>query len=149
MPGRDTVEFQQLFEPLYRQCHALGWRLLRDDERAEMVATEAMARAYARWSKVRSLPHPEGWTLRVAGQLAVEALADDPGTADELALAVAALPAGCRDVVVLRFLTALDSNEVGLALSMAPESVQAALREGLAELRTRLGGKGGAGVSAA
>lgn len=148
MPGRDAVEFQQLFEPLYRQCHALGRRLLHDDERAETVATEAMARAYARWSKVRSLPHPEGWTLRVTGQLAVEALAEDPGDADELALAVAALPASCRDVVVLRFLTALDSNEVGLALSMTPEAVQSALRDGLADLRGRLGTRGGAGAAA-
>jgi DNA-directed RNA polymerase specialized sigma24 family protein len=77
MAGGDTVEFQQLFEPLYRHCHALAKRLLGSDARAEAAATEALARCYARWSRVRSLPHPEGWALRTTVGLASESITED------------------------------------------------------------------------
>ena len=134
------MEFQQLFEPLYRQCHALARRLTGDDVQAEAVAAEAMARAYARWGRVRSREHPEGWILRMTGELAVEALATDDRAADELGKAVAALPAQQRDAVILRYLTALDDDEVGLVLHMTPEAVRAAVQDGLAQLRQRVGG---------
>jgi DNA-directed RNA polymerase specialized sigma24 family protein len=61
---------------------------------------------------------------------------------------VASLPARTRDAVALRYLTALNEDEVGLALGMTPESARAAVREGLADLRARLR-IGGEGVSAA
>jgi RNA polymerase sigma-70 factor (ECF subfamily) len=147
MPGRDAVEFQQLFEPLYRQCHALARRIVGNDVQAEAAASEAMARAYARWARVRSLAHPEGWVLRMTGELAVEALAVDDRAADELGRAVALLPPQQRDAVVLRYLTALDEDEVGLVLQMTPEAVRATVREGLAQLRQRVAG--GANASAA
>lgn len=147
MAGRDTVEFQQLFEPLYRQCHALARRLTGTDERAEAVAAEALARAYARWSRVRSLAHPEGWTLLTTARLAAEALAEDAGDAPSIGLSVLALEAPIRDVIVLRYLTSLDEDEVALVLGLAPETVQARIREGLAELRAR--GTWSAGASAA
>jgi RNA polymerase sigma-70 factor (ECF subfamily) len=148
MAGRDTVEFQQLFAPLYARCHALARRLVGTDARAEQVASEAMARAYARWSRVRSLPHPEGWVLRLTGELAAGSLAEDSRGANELGVAVAALSHPVRDVVVLRFLTELDDDEVALALGRTPESVRTAVQEGLAQLRNRVR-IGGAGVSAA
>ena len=147
MAGRDAVEFQQLFEPLYRQCHALARRLVGNDLQAEAVATEALARAYARWSRVRTTPHPEGWVLRMTGELAAEALAVDDRAAGELGRAVAALSPARRDAVVLRYLTALDEDEVGLVLHMTPEVVRATVGEGLAQLRERVAG--GAGVPAA
>jgi RNA polymerase sigma-70 factor (ECF subfamily) len=135
MPGRDAVEFQQLFEPLYRQCHALARRLVGNDVQAEAAATEAMARAFAKWTRVRSLPHPEGWVLRMTGELAAEALAADSRAADELGRAVAGLAPQLRDAVVLRYLTALDVDEVALVLHMTPEAVRAAVHEGLTQLR--------------
>ncbi len=140
MPGRDAVEFQQLFEPLYRQCHALARRLVGNDVQAEAAASEALARAFARWSRVRGLPHPEGWVLRLTGELAAEALAEDDRAADALGRAVAALPPQLRDAVVLQYLTALELDEVALVLHMTPEAVRAAVREGLSELRRRVGG---------
>ena len=140
MPGRDAVEFQQLFEPLYRQCHALARRLVGNDMQAEAAATEAMARAYARWTRVRSLPHPEGWVLRMTGELAAEALDHDDRAASELGRAVAGLAPQLRDAVVLRYLTALDVDEVALVLRMTPEAVRAAVHEGLAQLRLRVAG---------
>ena len=147
MAGRDAVEFQQLFEPLYRQCHALARRLVGNDMQAEAAATEAMARAFARWPRVRSMAHPEGWVLRLTGELAVEALATDDRAADELGRAVTALPPQQRDAVILRYLTALDEDEVGLVLHLTPEAVRATVRDGLVQLRQRVGG--GASVSAA
>jgi RNA polymerase sigma-70 factor (ECF subfamily) len=145
--GRDTVEFQQQFASLYRQCHALARRLLGDEARAEAVASEAMARAYARWQRVRSLPHPEGWVLRLTGELAAGVLAEDRRGANELGAAVAALAAPLRDVMVLRFLTQLDDDEVALALGMTPESVRASVRDGVTQLRNRV--RIGAGVPVA
>ena len=133
------MEFQQLFEPLYRQCHALARRLVGNDMQAEAAASEAMARAFARWSRVRSLPHPEGWVLRMTGELAAEALAADDRAADALGRAVAALPPQLRDAVVLRYLTALELDEAALVLHMTPEAVRAAVHEGLTQLRQRMG----------
>ena len=34
---------------------------------------DAMARALVRWSRVRRLDHPEGWVVRVATNLAIDA----------------------------------------------------------------------------
>jgi RNA polymerase sigma-70 factor (ECF subfamily) len=147
MPGRDAVEFQQLFEPLYRQCHALARRLVGNDVQAEAAATEAMARAFSKWTRVRSLPHPEGWVLRMTGELAAEALASDARAADELGRAIAGLAPQLRDAVVLRYLTALEDDEVALVLHMTPEAVRATVREGLSQLRQRVAG--GGNVSAA
>ena len=147
MAGRDSVEFQQLFEPLYRQCHALARRIVGNDVQAEAAATEAMARAYARWSRVRSSPHPEGWVLLTTARLAADALAEDGRGAPAIGLSVIALEPAVRDVIVLRYLTALEDDEVGLVLGLAPETVQARIRDGLAELRSR--GTWSAGVSAA
>jgi DNA-directed RNA polymerase specialized sigma24 family protein len=137
MPGRDALDFQQLFEPLYRQCHALARRLTGNDAQAEFVATEALARAYARWGHVRSLGHPEGWVLRMTVELAAEELARDDRAADELTLATTRLPARLRDAVALCYLTALEEDEVGLVLGMTPEAVHAAVQEGVVQLRNR------------
>jgi RNA polymerase sigma-70 factor (ECF subfamily) len=147
MPGRDAVEFQQLFEPLYRQCHALARRLTGNDVQAEAAAAEAMARAFARWPRVRSLEHPEGWVLRMTGELAIEALSTDDRAADELGKAVAALPIPQRDAVILRYLTALDEDEVGLVLHLTPEAVRATVQDGLAQLRQRVAGGARASVA--
>src|SRR5688500_16992209 len=129
MAGRDVVEFQQLFEPLYRQCHALARRLLGNDVRAEGVATEAMARCYARWRRVRSLPHPEGWALLTTGRLATDTVREDSRGVDPLGIAVAELPVRTRDAVILRYLTTLSEDEVGLALGVTPESVRSAVTD--------------------
>ena len=134
------MEFQQLFEPLYRQCHALARRLVGNDLQAEAAATEALARAYAKWARVRSLPHPEGWVLRMTGVLAAEALAADVRAASELGRAVASLTPQLRDAIVLRYLTALEVDEVALVLRMTPEAVRATVHEGLSQLRLREAG---------
>jgi RNA polymerase sigma-70 factor (ECF subfamily) len=147
MAGRNSTEFHQQFEPLYRECHALARRLVGSDERAEAVATEAMARAYARWGKVRTLDHPEGWTLRLTGELAAEALAADSYGAPSIGLSVARLAPQLRDAIVLRYLTSLDESEISVVLNVAPETARELVREGLSELRAR--GTWSAGVSAA
>ena len=147
MAGRDAAEFQQLFESLYRQCHALAKRLTGTDERAEAVATEAMAQAYARWARVRTQPHPEGWALLTTARLAAESVREDSRGAPSIGLSVLALDPPVRDVIVLRYLTSLDEDEVGLVLGLAPETVQARIRDGLADLRAR--GTWSAGASAA
>jgi RNA polymerase sigma-70 factor (ECF subfamily) len=147
MPGRESVEFQRLFEPLYRECHTLARRLTGNDVQAERVATEAMARAYARWGHVRSLAHPEGWVLRMTVELAGEELAIDDQGADELARATTRLPPRLRDAVALRYLTAMDEDEVGLVLGLTPEAVRAVVQEGVVQLRNREVGSSGASAA--
>jgi DNA-directed RNA polymerase specialized sigma24 family protein len=140
---RDTPNFQQAFESLYRQCHALARRILVDEELADAVASEALARAYARWKRVQTLPHPEGWVLRLTGNLAVATLdRPEPGTALGLAEGLAVLPPRLREPVVLCYLTELDTNEVGLVLGASPETVHARVREGLIELKRHIGARG-------
>jgi RNA polymerase sigma-70 factor (ECF subfamily) len=130
---------------MYRQAHSLARRILADEALADAVASEALARAYARWRRVQSLPHPDGWVLRLTGNLAVATLdRPEPGQALGLAEGLAALPPRLREPVLLCYLTELDTNEVGLVLGMSPETVHARVREGLLELKGHVGaGEGG------
>ena len=52
-------------------AYRVGFRILGDREDARDVTQEALARAYARWSRVG--PYDEAWVTRVATNLALDA----------------------------------------------------------------------------
>jgi DNA-directed RNA polymerase specialized sigma24 family protein len=143
---QDPRDFQRVFDDLYPQSHALALRILRDAAAAEAVATEALARTYARWPKVRKLPHPDGWVLRLTGNLATTSLSRFTDTPSALSQALAELPDEQREPVVLRFLTELEDADVSLVLGIAEDDVRARLREGLLALKARLSAEDLAGV---
>ena len=60
--------FDEIFLPLLR----LVGRVVRDATEAEDIAAEAMARAYARWPRVRGLEYRDAWVTKVAMNLALD-----------------------------------------------------------------------------
>ena len=155
--------FEEAFDELFPRAYRLARRLLGDAAAAEDIAAEALARAYARWSRVGSLPWRDGWVLRVASNLAIDVLrrqaaAPEPALAHSasafafagpeddlvalrlaLAAALPRLPKRQRQAVTLRYLAGLTDAEVAEALGISAGSVKTHIHRGLAALRGRLG----------
>ena len=123
-----------------------------DAQLASEAVDEAFTRAYARWSRVSRYQDPTGWIYRVAANWATSALRKrrlrpvrpvehlDRATHDTvedgaLLQAIAALPAGQRTVVVLRFYLDWDVARIAAALDIAPGTVKSRLSRALDRLR--------------
>lgn len=146
--------FDEAFDELFPRAVRLAARLLGDRAAAEDVAAEALARAYARWSKVGGLPYRDGWVLKVATNLAIDRLRrrppevaparnDDFADAIELRMALNAalltLAPRQRQALALRYLGGLSDREVAQALGISLGSVKTHIHRGLKSLRARLG----------
>lgn len=153
--------FEEAFDPLFRRAFLVARRILGDPTSSEDVAAEALARAYAHWSRIGDQPWREGWVVRVTTNLAIDVargnsrFADRPvavdtasreDTADDvvvlrvtLAAALQRLPKRQREAVSLRYLAGLSEAEVADALQVSVGSVKTHLHRGVQRLRTRLG----------
>jgi RNA polymerase sigma-70 factor (ECF subfamily) len=128
-----------------------------DLHEAEEVVQEALARASARWSRLRDYDVPEAWVRRVAMNLAAERgrrlrrqaralLRVGPPPAvpavspDALALveALRLLPIRQRQAIVLHHLLGMTVVEVARTLSTPPGSVKSWLARGRRALGARL-----------
>ena len=152
-------DFADAYPELFRASMRLAHRLTRDPALAEDVAAEALARAYARWSKVRDMDSRVAWVQRVTANLVVDGArrhrtATDalPVLVDEdvvqiddqvtlrlaLLAALRALPRRQREAIVLRYLAGVEEPELSQAMGMSPSSVRTHVQRGLSALRTRL-----------
>jgi RNA polymerase sigma-70 factor (ECF subfamily) len=153
---RATSSFEEGFDELFARAFRVGRRILGDSAAAEDVAAEAMARAYAHWRKIGDEPWREGWVVRVATNLALDAARsrsrmtdaqateqgrEDDDVAVRLALveAMARLPKRQREVVALRHLAGLSEAETAAALRVSTGSVKTHMSRGIAALRSRMG----------
>lgn len=145
---------------LFPRAFRAARKLLPSDAAAEDVAAETLARAYARWRKLADAPWRAGWVVKVASNLAVDALRKDarlapadasneaataePDLADRVALsqALKRLPTRQREVLVLRYLGGCSEQEIAETLGIAPGSVKTHASRGLRSLEERLGGSG-------
>ncbi|MBA3653557.1 MAG: sigma-70 family RNA polymerase sigma factor [Actinobacteria bacterium] len=149
-----SEEFEVVYLELFPRAAALAYRLLGNRTAAEDVAAEALARAYARWPKVSKLPYRDGWILRVATNLAIDAARkripvtepQEPLDATEAAVvrmaligALRTLPRRQRQAVALRYLSGLRENEVAETLGISAGTASVHVRRGLDTLRGRLG----------
>jgi RNA polymerase sigma-70 factor (ECF subfamily) len=116
-----------------------------DPEGARDAVAEAFSRAYERWGRVSAMASPTGWVYRVAlnelrrrerrrriesrllGRKAPSPHLAPPEVDPELWLAVAALPAREREVIVLRYVADLREREVAAALGISEGAASAAL----------------------
>jgi RNA polymerase sigma factor (sigma-70 family) len=122
---------------------------------AEEAVAEAFARAWAGWSKVRTLHSPSAWVVRTAvnadiswwrrrrrevvtDALPASAVAADEDDRADLLDAVRRLPPRQREVVVLRYLLDLDTAATADWLGIAAGTVTAHLHHALASLRADL-----------
>ena len=147
-------DFEEAFDTLYPRAERLAYRIVGNWAAAEDVAAEALARTYTHWRKVRSLPHRDGWVLRVATNVAIDVyrrrrpepdppdpvdLADAATIRVALAEALATLPRRQRTVIALHHLSGLTEQEVAGALGLSLGTVKTHARRGTAALRARLG----------
>lgn len=118
-------------------------------------------RAYLHWRKIGAADWREGWVVRVASNLALDAIRKDkridrreldetsgtasgrldPDVAESMALATAlrTLSTRQREVVVLRYLEGFSEKDVAAALRISPGSVKTHASRGLAAMREQLG----------
>lgn len=153
---KGTPQLHQGFEAEFP--HLLGLalrvttRLLRDRTDAEDAAAEALARTARQWSRIGGLDHRDAWVQRVAANVAIDQLrrrrhAPEPATemvadpADplvgrlEVTDLLRGLPARQREVLVLRYLLDLSTDEVAAVLGISANSVKTHIARAVATLR--------------
>lgn len=155
--------FDDAFDALFRRAFHVARRIVGSPTAAEDVAAEALARAFAHWGRIGDRPWREGWVVRVATNLAIDAvrkdarISDRPFTLDDersevrhedsdlvvlrvvLAAALRKLPRRQRESIALRYLAGLTEAEVAAAMQVSVGSVKTHLHRGLKQLRTRVG----------
>ena len=146
-------EFAAFYAGSYRRLLGQLFAVTGDLAEAENVLQEANARAFARWSRVGDYDLPEAWVRRVAINLAAMAerslrrrarallrLGPPPLVPElspdllDLRAALAALPLGQRQVIVLHHLVGLPVEEVARELRLAPGTVKSRLARGRAAM---------------
>ncbi|HEX7096049.1 MAG TPA: sigma-70 family RNA polymerase sigma factor [Acidimicrobiales bacterium] len=151
--------FVEAFDALLLRAYRVAHRIVPTDQAAEDIAAETLMRAYAHWRRIGNKPWREGWVVRVATNLAIDAvrkmrpLSDgeiaDGAAPDEqdsiairlaLAAALRALPRRQREAVALRYLAGFSEAEAATALRISTGSVKTHLHRGLGSLRVALQG---------
>jgi RNA polymerase sigma-70 factor (sigma-E family) len=148
-------EFDEAFTRLFPRCCRVADRLLGDRAAAEDVAAEALARAYARWSKLEDTSYVDAWVLRVGANLAIDQLRRRKvdrvelraeGFEDVVALrvtleaALAQLPGRQRQIITLRYLADLSEAQIVELTGLSAGTVKTHLRRAGAAMRRLLGG---------
>ncbi|GAA4570233.1 SigE family RNA polymerase sigma factor [Micromonospora coerulea] len=154
--GADTaLPFEQFYREHVDRIHRALALAVGDATVAREAADEAMARAYARWDRVRKLDNPAGWVFRVGLNWATSwwrKVRRERPPADDWQASVAApdpaglaarsaldrLPVGQRTVIVCRVLLDLSTAETAAVLNLTEGTVRSRLSRGLAGLRTAL-----------
>jgi RNA polymerase sigma-70 factor (sigma-E family) len=148
--------FEEAFDGLFAAARGMAIRLVGAGPEADDVAAESLARAYARWPKVRDLDYRDAWVMRVTANVALDvlrrsrrplpppaAVEDDPAEAAVTRLALAhalrRLPRRQRDVVVLRYLADLSEADVARSLGVSAGSVKQHAHRAVDALRRALG----------
>ncbi len=148
----------EAFAEFYRSDYASIARALSytlgDVDLGREATDEAMARAYARWEKIRDYESPAGWVYRVGLNWAystrrrvMRALpfvehvraAEPPISDPAIADALRRLDVKLRSVVVCRLLLDWSVEETAAALRIKPGTVKSRLHRALASLERSLG----------
>ena len=126
----------------------------RDRQLADDAVSEAFARAFSRWGTVQQHPEPVAWVTRTAinvarsswrhrartrtGAIPERSYAEDDPIDPVLVDAVLSLPERQRQVVGLRVLLDLSTEQTAQILRIAPGTVTAHLHRALTALRNDL-----------
>ena len=150
-------DFEQWYLGLHPRLHTTIRIACGSADEADEVVAEAFARASARWSRVRQMPNPDGWTYTVAVNLvrrrgrrrtrerqlvavAAEApvQATDVGATMQFTELVAPLPERMREVVVLRHVADLTEPVIAEVLGISRGTVSSTLRDAHRRLAAQL-----------
>lgn len=144
----DDGSFDGSFVALFAIACRAARRIVRDEDAAEDVAAETLARAYSRWSKIGT--YAEAWVTRVAVNLALDAIRDrrrEPTTAtvkgvedptEWLAVqaALVRLPRRQREAIVVRYVLDLDEQHAAEVLGISQSTLHTHIKRALARLRS-------------
>jgi RNA polymerase sigma factor (sigma-70 family) len=155
------ADFVAWFDEILPRVFRLVSRTTSSRAEAEDMASEAMARAYAKWPSIRGLPYRDGWVLRTAANLTVDAARHESrfpwsklraqraeastSVEDQVAdrrlvtMALAKLPARQREAVSLRYLAGMTLDETATTMGLGVETVRTHVSRGLAAMRAALG----------
>lgn len=152
------IEFAAFSEAQYDRLARALYLVTGDPVEAEDLAQEALVRVYERWDQVQGVEDPTGYLyrtalnthrsrlqrLRVRAKRLVEGRSSpDPAvgaeTRDTLGRALAELPDGQREAVVLVGWVGLTAEEAGRLLGIDPVSVRVRLSRARAALRKGFG----------
>lgn len=157
-----TVAPSEAFALFYKNNSGPVFRALLagtlDRAAAEDATAEAFARAFAHWHTVADHPNPRAWVLRVAwnyhhsmwrawdSRRVPDPPPATPPAAEQwvdpdLVAAIACLPYGQREVLVLVALGELTPTETAKILGKAASTVRGQLSRARATLRHLLGGE--------
>jgi RNA polymerase sigma-70 factor (ECF subfamily) len=144
------AEHERLFQALYL--------LTGDRYEADDLAQESLLRAYERWDRVRGMDSPAGYVYRTALNLhrsrlrtlvvrarrvfaavPAEDLSGSVAASHDVRRALARLPRGQREALILVEWLDLSSEEAGRVLGIDASSVRGRLHRGRASLRDQLG----------
>jgi RNA polymerase sigma factor (sigma-70 family) len=153
----EALDFESFFRATYRPLSQALLLLVGDAFEAEEIAQEAMTRVYERWDRVGNMDSPAGYAYRTAlnlqrkriRRLAVRAKrrfiairVEDfgPEAADrhDVRRALAALPEGQREALILVDWLDMDTQEAGDVLGIKPASVRVRLHRARSSLRDAL-----------
>lgn len=151
------LRFEEFFQAEHVRLARALYLLTGSAAEADEVTQEAMVRVYERWDRVREMDSPQGYLFRTALNLhrsrlrwlatrarhIVEARptpdpADVVQSRDSLARALASLPTGQREALVLVEWLGMDQEEAATSLGIKPGSVRARLSRAKAALQMML-----------
>jgi RNA polymerase sigma-70 factor (ECF subfamily) len=160
MAATSRQEFGEFYQAVFGRLVGQLVLVTGDLHEAEDLAQEALARAAARWSRLRDYDVPEAWVRRVALNLAVSstrrtrrrlrALAGLQAprvvpavSEDAVALieALRCLPVRHRQALVLHYLLDLPVEEAARTLGVPAGTVKSWLARGRKALAAQLGGE--------
>lgn len=151
-------EFAEFVAARYRALVRTGLLMTGDLGHAEDLTQSALIRTYLAWGRMRAAGNAEAYARRILVRLALRARQRQwngevaagvipepgPGSAGEFAhadlaldvrRALAALPAGQRAVIVLRYLDDQSEAEIAQVLGISTGTVKSRAARGLAALR--------------
>ena len=151
VPDRFEDFYLAEWDSIYRPLAAT----IGDPDLARDATAEAMARAFQRWSKVRTYRNPSGWVYRVGLNWARsrfrkqrrEVLGDPPrdaGRADvdmphgDFDRALRSLPVDQRAVIVLRYYMDWSQEDVAAALDVPVGTVKSRIHRALKKLEQEI-----------
>jgi len=151
------LSFEEFFQAEHVRLGRALYLLTGSAAEADELTQEAMVRVYERWDRVRKMESPQGylyrtalnlhrsrlrWVATRARHILQPAASPDPAELiqrrDSLDRALASLPSGQREAVVLVEWLGMGQDEAASVLGIKPGSIRARLSRANAELRQLL-----------
>jgi RNA polymerase sigma-70 factor (sigma-E family) len=161
--GERAQTFEAFFHDHYERLLRAMYLATGDRHEAEDLAQEAFVKAYERWDRIVMAVNPAGYLYRTAlnarrsrlRRVAVAArkavrlapahvdpdLSSEAGERDLVRRALAVLPDGQREAVILVEWLGMTDAEAGEVLSVEPVTIRVRLSRARASLRERLRGE--------